>query len=617
MNVLTLNWPVYSVGWGLELTERFSVLGKAVDIHRDNYLKQDPMQKIIKRRCISESRLQTTGLPEILHRIYTMRGVEHPGQLEYSLKNLEALTLKGLPQAVALLTYAIVNRQSILVIGDFDADGATSTALAVKCLRAFGHDKIDFLVPNRFEFGYGLTPEIVEVAAQRSPQLLLTVDNGISSVEGVERAHSLGIKVLITDHHLPGARLPAADAIVNPNQAGCTFASKAAAGVAVVFYVMMALRGGLRQGGWFNETRPEPNLADYLDLVALGTVADVVPLDYNNRILVDQGIRRMRAGFACAGIKAILTVAGRSYTNLSAQDLGFVVGPRLNAAGRLDDMSLGIRCLLADTEPEALAIAAELDDLNRERRSIEASMQKEAAVFMETLLDSSASELPGGLCLYREDWHQGVIGILASRIKDRYHRPVFVFADDGQGTLKGSGRSVAGIHLRDVLDEIATQSPGLLHKFGGHAMAAGMSLAAENLEAFKQAFAETVLKHAGVNGLQAIIESDGELPATAMDLLLAEQLQAGGPWGQGFPEPVFDGTFWVISQKLVGSKHLKMVLAPLEQRNQLVDAIAFNINSAVWPDSTHQKIRVAYKLAVNEFRGNRNLQLMVDYFEPA
>lgn len=575
------------------------------------------MQKIIQRRSTRNSLLQTTGLPEILHRIYTTRGVEHAGQLEYTLKNLEALTLKGLPQAVELLTHAIFNQHSVLVVGDFDADGATSTALAVRCLRAFGHQQIDFLVPNRFEFGYGLTPEIVEVAAQRSPQLLVTVDNGISSMEGVERARRLGIKVLITDHHLPGADLPAADAIVNPNQAGCTFVSKAAAGVAVVFYVMMALRGELRKAGWFNEARPEPNLADYLDLVALGTVADVVPLDYNNRILVDQGVRRMRAGHACAGIKAILTVAGRSYHNLCAQDLGFVVGPRLNAAGRLDDMSLGIRCLLADTEQAALAMAAQLDELNRERRSIEASMQKEAATFMEGLLDNPAGELPGGLCLYQEDWHQGVIGILASRIKDRYHRPVFVFADDDQGALRGSGRSVPGIHLRDVLDEIATQRPGLLHKFGGHAMAAGMSLAAENLDAFKQAFAATVTRHAGVNGLQAIIESDGELPATAMDLLLAEQLQAGGPWGQGFPEPVFDGTFWVISQKLVGSKHLKMVLAPLEQRNQLVDAIAFNVDLDIWPDPAIQKIRVAYKLAVNEFRGNRNIQLMVDYFEPA
>ncbi len=574
------------------------------------------MQKIIKRRPARESSLNATGLPEILHRIYTARGVEHAGQLEYTLRNLEALTLKGLPQAVSLLVDAIFSQHSILVIGDFDADGATSTALAVKCLRAFGHSNIDFLVPNRFEFGYGLTPEIVDVAARWSPRLLLTVDNGISSVEGVERAHSLGIKVVITDHHLPGSVLPAADAIVNPNQAGCTFSSKAAAGVAVIFYVMMALRSELRQAGWFNETRQQPNLADYLDLVALGTVSDVVPLDYNNRILVDQGIKRMRAGHACAGIKAILTVAGRSFKNLCAQDLGFVIGPRLNAAGRLDDMSLGIRCLLAESEPAALAIAAQLDELNRERRAIEASMQKEAAVFMASLQDDE-SELPAGLCLYQEDWHQGVIGILASRIKDRYHRPVFVFADDDQGALKGSGRSVPGIHLRDILDEIATRHPGLLHKFGGHAMAAGMSLSAENLEAFKQAFAATVLKYAGATGLQAIIESDGELPAAAMELLLAEQLQAAGPWGQGFPEPVFDGTFWVLSQKLVGTKHLKLVLAPLDQRDRPVDAIAFNINPAIWPDPAYQKLRVAYKLAVNEFRGNRNLQLLVDYFEPA
>lgn len=574
------------------------------------------MRKLIKRRDALPDYRFFPNTPVILSRLYAARGVISEEHLQYELKRLLKPCLKGLEAALALLSIALRDEQRIMVIGDFDADGATSTALAVRCLRAFGHANVEFLVPNRFEYGYGLTPEIVEVAAQRAPHLIITVDNGIASVEGVARAHALGIRVLVTDHHLPGRVLPEADAIVNPNQPGCDFLSKSAAGVGVVFYVMTALRAHLRELGWFNESRPVPNLATFLDLVALGTVADVVPLDFNNRILVAQGLQRMKAGFACPGIKAILSVAGRDSRKLCATDLGFVVGPRLNAAGRLDDMTLGIRCLLSDNDGEAFALAQELDLLNRDRRAIEAAMQKEAAASMEAMLVSMCGDLPCGLCLYREDWHQGVIGILASRLKDRWHRPVIVFADDEQGGLKGSGRSVPGLHLRDILDEIATGSPGLLHKFGGHAMAAGLSLEKDRLAEFSAAFARVVGRHLGDRGLEPIIESDGELDAADFNLGLAQQLEDGGPWGQAFPEPVFDGEFHLINQKLLGEKHLKMVLAPAANANALVDAIAFNVDRSRWPDPNCQRVVVAYKLAVNEFRGTRAVQLMVDYLEP-
>lgn len=574
------------------------------------------MRKLIKRRETIVDPALFPNTPLLLTRLYAARGVNSEEQLQYELKHLLSPALKGLDAALGLLVAALRLGQKIMVVGDFDADGATSTALALRCLQAFGHTNVEFLVPNRFDYGYGLTPEIVDVAAQRAPDLIITVDNGIASLQGVERAHALGIKVLVTDHHLPGAVLPDADAIVNPNQPGCEFLSKSAAGVGVVFYVMTALRTRLRELGWFNEQRREPNLANFLDLVALGTVADVVPLDFNNRILIAQGLQRMRAGYACPGIKAILTVAGRDWHKLAATDLGFVVGPRLNAAGRLDDMSLGIRCLLADSDAEALVLAQELDMLNRDRRAIEAAMQKEAAASLESMLASLQGELPSGLCLYREDWHQGVIGILASRIKDRWHRPVIVFASDDQGGLKGSGRSIPGLHLRDILDEVATSRPGLLHKFGGHAMAAGLSLEPGLLDEFSQAFAEVVARHLGDRGLDPVIESDGELGAEDFSLALAQQLESGGPWGQAFPEPMFDGEFQVVSQKLVGTKHLKLVLTPVGQINTLVDAIAFNVDIAVWPNPQCQRVIAAYKLSVNEFRGNRSVQLMVEYLEP-
>ncbi len=554
-------------------------------------------------------------MSDVLRRVYAARGVSSAAQLEYALKNLLPPRLKGLDCASDLLCEAVQQSQRILIVGDFDADGATSTALAVRCLRAMGHSQVDYLVPNRFEFGYGLTPEIVEVAAQRKPDLIVTVDNGIASIDGVARARELGIQVLVTDHHLPGEKLPDAAAIVNPNQLGCEFGSKAAAGVTVIFYVMMALRSALRAQGWF-ASRAEPGLAEFLDLVALGTIADVVPLDYNNRILVSQGIARMRAGHACPGILALLEVAGRSHKTLAAPDLGFVVGPRLNAAGRLDDMSLGIRCLLADTAVEALALAQELDALNRERRAIELSMQNDARLVLERIQADLDGEFPSGVCLYQSDWHQGVIGILASRIKDRLHRPVIVFASDDLGGLKGSGRSIAGIHLRDVLDTVATCNPGILQKFGGHAMAAGLSLQVEHLDAFRAAFAAAVTSQLGDLPLDPSIESDGELAHSQLELALAEQLQVAGPWGQGFPEPAFDGDFQVVSHKWLGGKHLKMVLSPASNDQCLMDAIAFNQDQNLWPDPAPRQVRVVYKLSVNEFRGNRSAQMLVDYLEP-
>lgn len=575
------------------------------------------MRKTIRRRQPPSNAFQSQlddSIPEFLRRVYFARGVTHGRQLNYELGHLLKPNLKGLPCALELLVEVLDRQGRILVVGDFDADGATSTALAVRSLQALGFADVEFLVPNRFEYGYGLSPEIVDVAAQRSPSLIVTVDNGISSIEGVRRAQALGIKVLVTDHHLPGEQLPPADAIVNPNQAGCGFESKAAAGVGVIFYVMMALRTHLRSLGWFSGGREEPNLAVFLDLVALGTVADVVPLDFNNRILVAQGLQRMRAGQVCPGIRALLSVAGRDPTKLSASDLGFAVGPRLNAAGRLDDMTLGIRCLLADSDGEATEIAQELDQLNRDRRAIETSMQKEALHSLDRLDSDLGGTLPHGLCLYRRDWHQGVIGILASRIKDRLHRPVIIFADDEHGALKGSGRSIAGIHLRDVLDEVATGHPGLLTKFGGHAMAAGLALDKSDLSAFTQAFNEVVTAHLGDDGLDAVIDSDGPLAKDEICLDYAERIERAGPWGQAFVEPMFDGEFLLVQQKLVGEKHLKMVLAPVDNAEHLIDAIAFNVDLDQWPGEC-QRVNLAYKLSVNEFRGRRSLQLLVEYME--
>ena len=576
------------------------------------------MQKQIRRREIVESSQFSSAISPTLAAIYVARGVVNDEQLAHELSRLNVPEkFKGLSQASALIADSIERDEHILIIGDFDADGATSSALAVLALRALGAVHIDFLVPNRFEYGYGLTPEIVAVAAQRNPDLIITVDNGISSIEGVDAANQRGIRVLITDHHLPGSTLPSAAAIVNPNQPECQFPSKCLAGVGVIFYVLSAVRNELRTRGWFaRQNRIEPNLADYLDLVALGTVADVVSLDHNNRILVAQGLRRIRAGRCRPGITALLEVAKRTPARVVSSDLGFAVGPRLNAAGRLDDMSLGIQCLLTDDPLRAREIAQELDELNHDRRSIETTMQREAMSALELLQLGDSNTLPWGLCLYRNDWHQGVIGIVAARIKDRYHRPAIAFADADDGnTIKGSARSINGLHIRDALDAVAAKHPGLLSKFGGHAMAAGLSLPRENFELFARAFDEAVRELISEDDLISVLWSDGALHADQITLDIAQALRDGGPWGQHFPEPLFDGEFLLLQQRLVGTKHLKMVIADPAMPQQALDAIAFNIDTNQWPNAAAQKVRLAYRLDINEWRGQQSVQLLVEYLE--
>jgi single-stranded-DNA-specific exonuclease len=568
------------------------------------------MQKTIRRRPPAEREPFSAAVVPLLARLYATRGVNDEAQLDTGLTQLCApAAFKNLSVAATLVADAIEGSQRLLVVGDFDADGATSCALAMLALRAMGAAQVDFLVPNRFEYGYGLTPEIVAVAAQGRPDLIITVDNGISSIDGVAAASAAGIRVLITDHHLPGRELPVAAAIVNPNQHGCEFPSKNLAGVGVIFYVLSALRNELRQRDWFARRNiAEPNLADYLDLVALGTVADVVPLDHNNRILVQQGLRRIRAGRTRPGIKALLEVAKRSSARLVASDLAFALGPRLNAAGRLDDMSLGIQCLLTDDPYRAREIAQQLDELNHDRKAIEADMQREAMAALESIQLGDADAMPWGVCLYRADWHQGVIGILASRIKDRFHRPAIVFADaDDGGTIKGSARSIPGLHIRDALDMVAAQNPGLLSKFGGHAMAAGLSLRREQFAEFERAFDAVVRAQLDAEQLTAVLWSDGELPPAQMTLSTAGQLREGGPWGE----------FLLLQQRLLGGRHLKMVLAHPEAPEQVIDAIAFSIDPRSWPNQDAQRVRIAYRLDINEWRGNLTMQLLVEYLEPA
>lgn len=555
-------------------------------------------------------------LPPLLSRLYAARGVLSEVELDRRLQALLPYSgLRGIDQAVAVLESALRERRSILIVGDFDADGATASSVAVLALRQLGAAQVDYLVPNRFEYGYGLTPEIVEVALTRRPDVLVTVDNGISSIDGVAAAKAAGLQVVVTDHHLPGSELPEANAIVNPSQPGCAFASKAMAGVGVIFYVMLALRAALRESGWFAETgRAEPNLAELLDLVALGTVADVVPLDANNRIMVHQGLARIRAGRCRPGIRALLEVAGRPRERLVSTDLGFIVGPRLNAAGRLDDISLGIECLLTEDEGLALDMARELDGLNRDRKAIERDMQQQALKTLEAMqLDEQ--DLPFGLCLFDAEWHQGVIGILASRLKERFHRPVIAFADAGNGMIKGSARSIAGLHIRDALDAVAARHPHLLSKFGGHAMAAGMTLREADFPAFADAFDAEVRRQLQPADLAGRLLSDGQLEAAELSLEMAASLREAGPWGQHFPEPLFHGEFELLQQRLVGERHLKMVLR-VAGSAEVLDAIAFNIDPHGWPDPAVQRVLLAYTLDINEFRGRRSLQLMVRHLEP-
>ncbi len=597
---------------------------------------------LCRRAAATRAHCLPADMHPVLQRVYLARGVASPEAMDYSLKRLTPPTLlSGIETATGLLVQAFEDAKRILVVGDFDTDGATSCALVVRALKALGAPgEVHYLVPNRFEYGYGLTPEIVRLAAARAPDLLITVDNGISSLEGVAAARDHGMKVIITDHHLPAGELPAANAIVNPNQPGDRFPCKHLAGVGVAFYLMLALRARLREANWFaRRTVPEPNLACLLDLVALGTVADVVPLDYNNRILVAQGLLRIRAGTgaACSGIHALLRTAGRDAARATATDLGYLVAPRLNAAGRLADMSLGIACLLADDPAEAGRMAGELDRLNRERREIESDMQEQALSAVRDLRLENGNGLPRGLCLFDESWHQGVIGLVAARVKERVHRPVIAFAPAGDGVLKGSARSVEGLHVRDALDNIAARYPSLLTKFGGHAMAAGLTLSREAFERFRRAFDEEVGRWLSDEQLQGHLFTDGELVPEDFTLSLAEQLRAAGPWGQGFPEPVFDGYFEVLDTRIVGDQHLKLWLRPIvptvtgrqsseyprippsdacagtRQSRLALEAIAFR--ETVAPATKH--VRAAYRLEVNEYQGMRALRLVIEHLEPA
>ncbi|MBE4584061.1 single-stranded-DNA-specific exonuclease RecJ [Vibrio navarrensis] len=574
----------------------------------------------IQRRPEPDLSLLPDSVPELLKRIYINRGVTDITQLDNAAKGLHSYQkLHGIDLAVTLLFQAIREQKRIIVVGDFDADGATSSALSVLALRMLGSRNVDYLVPNRFEDGYGLSPEVVDQALELGAEMIMTVDNGVSSIEGVRYAKQNGLQVLVTDHHLPGAQLPDVDAMVNPNLQSCAFPSKALAGVGVAFYLMMALCVHMRKAGWFaQQGMAEPKLMELVDLVALGTVADVVPLDENNRILVHQGLQRIRAGKARPGIQALIEVAKRDARRLVAADFGFALGPRINAAGRLDDMSFGVELLLSNNIHAARRMANELDALNQTRKEIEEGMKQEALAFCERLEFGENTELPYGLALFQRDWHQGVIGILASRIKEKYHRPVIAFADGGDGLIKGSCRSVPGLHMRDALDLIDTQNPGLILKFGGHAMAAGLTIKEADFTRFSHLFDQVVKQELDEAALKGIILSDGELQPEQFSMHTAEMLRSAGPWGQGFPEPIFDGEFKLLHQKLVGEKHLKLMLEPLfkgHPTNIMVDGIAFNVDLRRWPDASVKTVRLAYKLDINEFRGNQSLQLMVDHLE--
>ncbi|MEQ6290420.1 single-stranded-DNA-specific exonuclease RecJ [Vogesella sp. GCM10023246] len=562
------------------------------------------MSQILTRSCPPAllQQLDGQGVPPLLARLYAARGVADAAEVDYALKGLLPFGgLKNIHAMAARLADAIAARQRLLVVADYDADGATACTVAVRGLAALGA-VIDFIVPNRFEYGYGLTPEIVELAAQQQPDIIVTVDNGIASVAGVEAARARGIEVLITDHHLPGDTLPEA-LIVNPNQPGCEFASKHLAGVGVMFYVLMAVRAEMRQRGVF-ANGAEPNLGELLDIVALGTVADVVKLDRNNRILVDAGLRRMRSGKLAPGIAALFRVAGRAAHKANAFDLGFTIGPRLNAAGRLDDMSLGIACLLAGSEEVATPLAQELDRLNRERRAIEHGMQDEALTVLSTI--DAANHYT--LTLYRDDWHQGVVGLVASRLKERYHRPSIVFAPGDDGEIKGSGRSIPGFHLRDALDMVSKRHDGLLLKFGGHSMAAGLTIREQDFAAFQQAFEHVARELLDASALTRVWETDGSLQPRELCLEIAETL-AAEVWGQGFPPPTFNDRFHIVSQRLVGGKHLKLRLA---KDNVECDGMLFNHG-----DWLPQQVDAVYQLAANEWQGRKELQIYIQHWQPA
>jgi len=564
----------------------------------------------VSRRPVPSKLPALNDCSVLLQRIVASRGISNPAELSSALKDLHPVgSLKGIGAATERLLEALESQQRVLIVGDFDADGATATALSMRSLRSFGFEHVDYIVPNRFEYGYGLTPEIIDVASPYKPQLIITVDNGISSVEGVEYAAKQGIDVIVTDHHLPGKQLPAAAAIVNPNQADDDFASKNLAGVGVVFYLMLAFKQMLGKQDYFEQNQlPVPKIVQWLDLVALGTVADVVVLDANNRILVEQGLRRIRSGQCSQGILALLRLAKRDYQQTCSQDLGFVCGPRLNAAGRLDDMSIGIECLLTDSAATAQDFAAELDTMNSTRRELEAGMKQSALSQLDSIALDPES-LPPIICLFDKEWHQGIVGIIAARIRERYYRPCLIFAPGTEGEIKGSGRSIPGVHMRDVIDRVATLHPKLVEKFGGHAMAAGLSIRTEDYRPFQDAVTSVVGSMTSATTFKEEILTDGALEQNYYRLDTAQELAQAIPWGQGFPAPVFDDEFEIVGRRELKQAHLKLQLRPSGQLS-VIDAIAFNVDMERWP-AIGGKAHLLYQLSINEYNGVRSLQLIV------
>lgn len=555
-------------------------------------------------------------IPLLLQRVYALRGITSMQELDYTTRNLcNYDNLDGTQTAVEIVYSAMQNNKRIMIVGDFDTDGATSTALTVKALKKMGCQHVDYIIPNRFDDGYGLSISVIKRALLKKADLIITVDNGVSAIEAVEFAKQSNLTVIITDHHLCPEQLPAADAIINPNLPNCSFPSKHLAGVGVAFYFMSALRAKLRQENWFRtHNLEEYNLASLLDLVALGTIADVVKLDHNNRILVHQGINRIRSGYCCAGIKALLHIARKDPVSFTSTDLAYYIAPRLNAAGRMDNMSLSVELLLCDDYDSALKQASDLDMLNNDRKLIEQTMYKEALSYIQEL-EQQQSSFPNLLVVYHPEWHQGIIGILSARLKDKHYRPVICFASTEEGILKGSGRSIAGIHLRDLLDELDENHPDLLVSFGGHAMAVGLSIRENDLERFRKHFETLIDKRLNANTLEQIIETDGEVDSQDFNYAMAKQLKESGPWGEGFTEPTFDGDFIVHQQRLFAEKHLRLVLEP-KNGGPIIEGICFNVNLTQWPDNTIKNVKIVYQLDVDDFRGNQTAKLMIRHIWP-
>ena len=575
------------------------------------------MKNKLKQRQLPEVLPELSpDIPLLLQRVYALRGITSMQELDYTTRNLcNYDNLDGTHTAVEIVYSAMQNNKRIMIVGDFDTDGATSTALTVKALKKMGCQHVDYIIPNRFDDGYGLSISVIKRALLKKADLIITVDNGVSAIEAVEFAKQSNLTVIITDHHLCPEQLPAADAIINPNLPNCSFPSKHLAGVGVAFYFMSALRAKLRHENWFKTHNLEDyNIASLLDLVALGTIADVVKLDHNNRILVHQGINRIRSGYCCAGIKALLHIARKDPVSFTSTDLAYYIAPRLNAAGRMDNMSLSVELLLCDDYDSALKQASDLDMLNNDRKLIEQTMYKEALSYIQGL-EQQQSSFPNLLVVYHPEWHQGIIGILSARLKDKHYRPVICFASTEDGILKGSGRSIAGIHLRDLLDELDQNHPDLLISFGGHAMAVGLSIHENDLEQFRKHFETLIDKHLNANTLEQIIETDGEIDSQDFNYAMAKQLKESGPWGEGFTEPTFDGDFIVHQQRLFAEKHLRLVLEP-KNGGPIIEGICFNVNLTQWPDNTIKNVKIVYQLDVDDFRGNQTAKLMIRHIWP-